>query len=184
MNRAFQKIASLVVVLTASFFVLGCGSEGRAADASASESPSLTSMQEMQTQATAVSTAPADAPTVMVYKAPTCGCCEGWVEHLRENGWEVTVEDRNDIDQIKNLLGIPVQLRSCHTAEIGNYLVEGHVPASDIRRLLEEGPRVAGLSAPGMPIGSPGMEVPGREPQPYDVLAFDGDGRTTVFASH
>lgn len=184
MSPKLDKLLSPTLVLAASLLILGCGAEGQAADASAPESPSLTSMQEMQTQAADVGTAPADAPTVMVYKAPTCGCCEGWVEHLRENGWEVTVEDRNDIDQLKDLLGIPVRLRSCHTAQIGDYLVEGHVPASDIRRLLEENPRVAGLTAPGMPIGSPGMEIPGRAPDAYDVLAFDGNGRTSVFASH
>lgn len=183
MSRTLKKVSSATLALAASLFLLGCGAEGRAADTSAAESPSLTSMQAMQTQA-ASSAAPADAPTVLVYKAPTCGCCEGWVEHLRENGWEVTVEDRNDIDQLKDLLGIPVRLRSCHTAQIGNYLVEGHVPASDIRRLLEEQPQVVGLTAPGMPIGSPGMEVPGREPDAYDVLSFDADGRSSVFASH
>lgn len=184
MSRILEKIATLTLVLGAALFVVGCGAEGEAADGSPADSPSLTSMQEMQTEAAAVSTAPADAPAVMVYKAPTCGCCEGWVEHLRENGWDVTVEDRADVDELKNLLGIPVELRSCHTAQVGDYLVEGHVPSSDIRRLVEESPRVAGLTAPGMPVGSPGMEVPGRAPDAYDVLAFDGDGRTQVFASH
>lgn len=179
-----MKLSSFVLVLSASLLVLGCGAEGRASDSASGESPSMTTMQEMQTRAVAESAAPEDAPPVLVYKAPTCGCCEGWVEHLRENGYEVTVEDRNDVDQVKNLLGIPVRLRSCHTAQVGNYLVEGHVPASDIRRLLEEEPQVAGITAPGMPIGSPGMEVPGRAPDSYDVLAFDADGRTSVFASH
>lgn len=183
MSPTLKKLSSVTLVLCASLLLLGCGAEGRAADTSSADSPSLTSMQEMQTEA-ASGAAPADAPTVLVYKAPTCGCCEGWVEHLRENGWDVTVEDRNDIDQLKNLLGIPVRLRSCHTAQIGNYLVEGHVPASDIRRLLEEQPQVAGLTAPGMPMGSPGMEVPGRAPDAYDVLSFDANGETRVFASH
>lgn len=184
MSRIGKPFTSVAFVLSASLLVLGCGAEGRASDTPSGESPSVTAMQQMQTEATAVSAAPEDAPAVLVYKAPTCGCCEGWVEHMRENGYEVTVEDRNDVDQVKDLLGIPIRLRSCHTAQIGKYLVEGHVPASDIRRLLEEQPQVAGITAPGMPIGSPGMEVPGRAPDSYDVLAFDADGRTSVFASH
>jgi len=185
MSRTRKQVLSATLALSASLLLLGCGAEGRASDASSTESPSMTSMQEMQTEAVGtISAAPEDAPPVLVYKAPTCGCCEGWVEHMRENGYEVTVEDRDDVDQVKNLLGIPVRLRSCHTAQIGNYLVEGHVPASDIHRLLTERPQVAGITAPGMPIGSPGMEVPGRAPDPYDVLAFDADGRTSVFASH
>ncbi|MFP3947259.1 MAG: DUF411 domain-containing protein [Gemmatimonadota bacterium] len=184
MSRIGKQLTSAALVLSASLLVLGCGVEGRASDTPSDESPSVTAMQEMQTEGAGVSAAPDDAPAVLVYKAPTCGCCEGWIEHLRENGYEVTVEDRDDVDQVKDLLGIPGRLRSCHTAQIGNYLVEGHVPASDIRRLLEEQPQVAGISVPGMPVGSPGMEVPGRAPDSYDVLAFDADGRTSVFASH
>lgn len=121
------------------------------------------------------------APTVTVYKSPTCGCCTKWVEHLETNGFDVQVHDVNDLTQIKSMNGVTAQLSSCHTAVVEGYVVEGHVPASDIRRLLEERPAVAGLAVPGMPIGSPGMEGP--NPQAYNVLTFDRDGGISVWSS-
>lgn len=128
--------------------------------------------------------APGDSNAVVVYKSPTCGCCSSWVEHLEAAGFEVEAHDRADMTAVKDLVGVPGRLRSCHTALVGGYLVEGHVPASTIRRLLEEEPRVAGISVPGMPVGSPGMEVPGRPAEPYDVLAFDGAGEVSVYEKH
>ena len=119
-----------------------------------------------------------------VYKSPTCGCCSKWVDHLREEGFEVRTTDTNDLADFKASHGVPTQVESCHTALVAGYVVEGHVPASDIERLLRERPGIRGLAVPGMPIGSPGMEVPGTKGQPYDVLAFDNDGRTEVFATH
>ncbi|MGH7656785.1 MAG: DUF411 domain-containing protein [Gemmatimonadales bacterium] len=121
-------------------------------------------------------------PEITVYKSPTCGCCKAWVKHLEENGFTVTVHDQDDLAETKEMLGVPVELRSCHTAVIGKYVIEGHVPAADIARFLEEEPEALGLTVPGMVTGSPGMEGP--DPQPYEVLAFDHDGRTSVFASH
>lgn len=123
-------------------------------------------------------------PAVQVYKDPTCGCCALWVEHLRKAGFTATVTDVDDMNAVKTRHGVPRQARSCHTAVIGDYVVEGHVPAADVQRLLKQKPAVAGLAVPGMPIGSPGMEVAGMKPQPYDVLAFDKSGKTTVFAEH
>jgi hypothetical protein len=121
---------------------------------------------------------------VTVYKNAQCGCCKGWVEHLRQNGFEVTANDVDDLAAIKSKLGVPAALGSCHTAVVGRYVVEGHVPAADIRKLLEEKPQVVGIGVPGMPIGSPGMEVPGRVSDRYNVTAFTKDGTQRVFASH
>jgi hypothetical protein len=121
-------------------------------------------------------------PVVTVYKSPSCGCCKLWMDHLASNGFKVTGKDMDNVQPIKDELGVPGALGSCHTATVDGYVVEGHVPAADIKRLLKERPKVVGLSAPGMPSGSPGME--GGRKDPYDVLAFDARGRTTVFAKH
>ena len=104
--------------------------------------------------------------------------------HLQEHGFNVTVTDVPSVNAVKQRLGVPPGLSSCHTAILNDYVIEGHVPAPDIARLLEEGPRVAGLAVPGMPIGSPGMEVPGRPVESYDVIAFDRRGGAEVFSSH
>jgi hypothetical protein len=122
----------------------------------------------------------ADAPTVQVYKSPTCGCCVKWIAHLEANGFEVKATDVANVTPIKRENGIPKRLESCHTAFVGGYAIEGHVPAAEIHRLLREKPAVAGLAVPGMPIGSPGMEGP--NPEPYDVLSFDSAGRLAVFS--
>ena len=127
----------------------------------------------------------AQTPTpVRVYRDPTCGCCGLWAEHLRKAGFAATVTEVADIGAIKTKYGVPPRVSSCHTALVGNYVLEGHVPAEDIRRLLKERPDIAGIGVPGMPIGSPGMEVAGMKPQAYDVLAFDKKGTTRVFSSH
>jgi len=120
--------------------------------------------------------------TVVVYKTPSCGCCTGWVDHLRANGFLVTVEEMQDLKSLKTRLGVPGDLESCHTATVGGYFVEGHVPASDVRRLLAEKPVAKGIAVPGMPVGSPGMER-GDQRDPYQVIQFGDDGRT-VFATH
>lgn len=119
---------------------------------------------------------------VSVYKSPTCGCCEKWVEHMRAHGFAVTATNMPDVTALKTKHGVPEQLRSCHTSLVGGYVIEGHVPAEDIRRLLRERPAIVGLAAPGMPAGSPGMDMPGAPA--FDVIAFDRDGRTKVFATH
>ena len=119
--------------------------------------------------------------TVTVYRSPSCGCCTKWVEHMQEAGFEVEMHEVSDVTSIKRMNGLPARLASCHTALVGGYLVEGHVPAVDVKRLLAEKPKIAGLAVPEMPIGSPGMEMPGVKAKPYDVLAFDSDGRTEVF---
>ncbi len=121
-------------------------------------------------------------PTVMVYKSPTCGCCHKWVAHMEEAGFPVETKDMVDVTPIKEQYGVRPDMRSCHTAIVDGYVIEGHVPAADVKRLLKERPDVTGLAAPGMPIGSPGMES--ARPEPYDVIAFKTDGGQYVFAHH
>lgn len=126
----------------------------------------------------------AAASSITVYKAPSCGCCTKWVEHLRAAGLKPVVHDRNDMDALKDSLGVPSALRSCHTAVAGKYVIEGHVPAADLTRLLATKPKgVLGLAVPDMPAGSPGMEMSGRR-DAYDVVAFSANGKTSVFARH
>jgi hypothetical protein len=117
-----------------------------------------------------------------VYSSPTCGCCGAWVEHLEANGFRVEVIARNDLDTLKDELGVPRALRSCHTATIGGYVIEGHVPAADIKTLLAKQPRALGLAVPGMPVGSPGMEA-GDQKDSYEVVLF-GKTSSSTFARH
>ena len=125
--------------------------------------------------------AAASALLAVVYKTPTCGCCAKWVEHLRSNGYTVEVHDVEAVEPTKAELGVPPQLASCHTAKIGGYVFEGHVPAEVIARVLREKPQITGVAVPGMPMGSPGME--GGRKDSYDIVAFDGNGHTSVYES-
>ena len=120
-----------------------------------------------------------EPPEIVVYKRATCGCCNKWVDHLLQNGIRVSAHDVEDLDEIKANVGVPPALSTCHTAVVGKYVIEGHVPADVIHRLLKVKPKVLGLAVPGMPAGSPGME--GARRQPYDILTFDREGRTQVF---
>jgi hypothetical protein len=122
------------------------------------------------------------APKVEVFKSASCGCCGAWVEHMRQNGFQVTTHDVGDVPAQRKKLGMPDRLGSCHSAKVGGYVIEGHVPAADIRRLLKEKPKALGLAVPSMPPGSPGMEGP--RAIPYDTLLVARDGTTRVFASH
>jgi len=121
--------------------------------------------------------APAQTSNILVHKDPNCGCCTGWVQHLKAAGFAVTVKETTNLEVIRNRLGVPTDLAACHTAEVDGYVLEGHVPAVAVRRLLEKRPAAIGLAVPGMPVGSLGME--GSEPQPYDVVLFGADGRQT-----
>lgn len=122
------------------------------------------------------------ATEIVVYKSPTCGCCTKWVDYLRKQGFAVTVHDTSGMTAVKAELGVPDAVASCHTAMVGGYVIEGHVPAADITRLLKEHPKVVGLAVPGMVTGSPGME--GGEPAHYKVVTFDVKGATTTFSSY
>ena len=120
-------------------------------------------------------------PHLSVYKSPTCGCCAKWVEYMEANGFTASVTNMPDVTPVKVSNGLPPRLGSCHTTLIGGYVIEGHVPVSDIRRLLKEKPAIAGLAAPGMPAGSPGMDIPNSPA--YDIIAFDKTGRTSVYST-
>jgi len=117
-----------------------------------------------------------------VFKSPYCGCCTKWIDHMRANGFEVLAHNVRDVPAERERLGMPHELGSCHTAKVGGYLIEGHVPAADVKRLLSERPQALGLSVPSMPQGSPGMESP--HPEPYETLLVNHDGSTSVFARH
>lgn len=123
-------------------------------------------------------------PTLTVFKSPTCGCCSKWVDHVKAAGFAVEAHDEEEVDPVKDRLGVPSDLRSCHTAQIEGYLIEGHVPADDIKRLLAARPKVAGLAVPGMPKSTPGMAMPGAPAEPYIVVSFQKDGATQVYARH
>lgn len=117
-----------------------------------------------------------------VYKSPTCGCCGNWSDHLRGSGFKVTVNNIPNIDAFRAKAGVPMALAACHTALVDGYVVEGHVPAADIRRLLTERPKALGLAVPGMPMGAPGMDSP--HAKGYDVLLFQADGATRVYRAY
>lgn len=126
----------------------------------------------------------ATLPRLVMHKNPSCGCCGGWAEHMRAAGFEVEVHDHDDMTGIKDRFDVPLELSSCHTSIIDGYVLEGHVPADDIRRLLDERPDARGLILPGMPLGSPGMEHPRGITQPYTVSLLGHDGSTSDFSHH
>lgn len=130
------------------------------------------------------STAETSLPLVKVHKNATCGCCKIWVDRLRAAGFQVEAIDVDNLNAVKQRVGLPYGMGSCHTAEVDGYFVEGHVPVEDIKRLLRERPKAKGLAVPGMPVGSPGMEVPSGEVQPYDVMLVGPDGKATVYSHH
>src|SRR6185436_37899 len=118
------------------------------------------------------------APKITTYKSPTCGCCSKWVDHMRANGFDVTATNVEDMAAVKQKYGVPDKAGSCHTSVVGDYVIEGHVPADVVKRLLAERPKLAGLATPGMPASAPGMDIPG---QPYTIVAFDRAGQLTVY---
>jgi hypothetical protein len=156
------------VAATAGLAIAGCG-QARKPETKGSSQPN--------------SAAAAAAPAAMtVYRDPSCGCCEAWAGVARNAGYEVNVIDRPDMPAIKAQYGVPDQLLSCHTTIVGGYAVEGHVPLEDVQRLLNQKPAgIRGIAVAGMPLGSPGMEAPDGTRQPFQVMAFDKDGRTSVF---
>ena len=140
-----------------------------------------TEMSQPTAEDISVEAAPAD--TVVVYKSPTCSCCSKWLEHLKQSGFHVEVHNESEMSLVKTRLGVPEALASCHTAIINGYVIEGHVPADDIKNLLAKRTKAKGLAVPGMPTGSPGMEM-GARVDPYDVLLMADGQRPTVFAHH
>lgn len=130
-----------------------------------------------------LASSPAGAPVVTVYKNPTCACCEGWADHLRQSGFQVEMKEGEDLTKVKQRLGITMDLSSCHTAEVGGYALEGHVPADVIRQLLADKPAIRGLAVPGMPEGVPGMPEAGPNRAPYQVLIIEQGGKPRVYAT-
>jgi hypothetical protein len=163
---------ALVAVFGVGIAVFAGRSDQEATEATAAASPARAAHKR------------AALPVVDVYKDPTCGCCSKWVDHLEAHGFTVRTTDTRDLTAFKASHGVPHQVQSCHTALMGGYVLEGHIPAADLLRLLKERPPIAGLALAGMPIGSPAMEVAGAMAQPYDVMAFRTDGSTRVFATH
>ena len=134
--------------------------------------------------AAGTTTAKSAAQLVTLYKNPSCACCAEWADHLRENGFQVEIKEAGwDLMQIKSEHGVAPQLASCHTALVGDYVLEGHVPADVIRTLLSEQPRIRGLAVPGMPAGVPGMPDAGPDRDPYEILAIQADGGTELYAT-
>jgi len=132
----------------------------------------------------AIHHADANLPRMVVHKSASCGCCGLWVDHMRAAGFAVDVRNADDLNPIKERVGVPYGKGSCHTAEVAGYFIEGHVPAEDVKRLLTDKPDAKGLVLPGMPMGSPGMETPNGRIQPYTVELVGRDGAITAFAEH
>ena len=127
----------------------------------------------------------ANAQEIVVYKTPWCGCCKAWVTHMTQAGFRPVIKEVQDLAPVRERYGIPFELSSCHTGVVGGYVIEGHVPSMDVARLLKARPKALGLTVPGMPIGSPGMEQPSGVTEPFNtLLLLDSSGRTQVFARH
>ena len=188
MKRLFLLVLGVVMLL-------GTGCTSGSAESSSAESNGSVSSSNAQSSnaqssdtpsdeaAASENTAMADLPEVTVYKSAACNCCAKWVDHMKQSGFSVKTLDMPNVRSIKDKLGVPRQLRSCHTAYVGGEVVEGHVPASVVKQYLKaDSARAQGLAVPGMPVGSPGMEVEGRPAQPYQVIAFRGDGRVSIYS--
>ena len=154
--------------------------------ATAQATPAMVALpaQASTAAARAVPTSTTGLPALLVHKQESCGCCGAWVEHMREAGFAVEVRNLEDVQPVKSRLGSPDGMASCHTGEIAGYFIEGHVPASDIKRLLKEKPQAKGLVLPGMPMGSPGMESPDGRVEPYTVEIVDLDGTVKAYSQH
>ena len=177
LNRKFGRVGIGAASIGVALLAGGCAPEASAEDGRTAASTPANAMVDATLAATI-----AETPTIKVYKSPTCGCCALWVDHMREAGFELDVEDTDDMIDVKVDAGLPLQLQSCHTALVGGYVFEGHIPAEVIARFLAEKPSASGLAVPGMPIGSPGMEF-GDRVDPYDVLQFDAAGNTSIYES-
>lgn len=192
MNETIRKPTihrlCFATALVAIVLAVGCGAETPAdpSSNSPSESKDETSAEASTDGATrtpaeaAMETPDADAPQMVVHHDPNCGCCGKWIEHMEQHGFAVQSVLETDMNVVKRDLGVPENLPSCHTATVDGYVIEGHVPAADVQRLLAERPDAKGLSVPGMPLGSPGMEY-NNQRQAYDVVLFDESGDQSVF---
>ncbi len=167
-----MRLTGLAVVLALS--TIAC-SKGAPADAASQQATA-----QLEAGPATLASANTELIPIKVYKDPNCGCCKEWVKHLEQNGFKVETMDMPDLSSVKTKYGVMPEIEACHTAVVGNYAIEGHVPADLILKMLKEKPAIAGLAVPGMPSGSPGME--GGAKEKYDVLTFDRAGHTTVYA--
>jgi hypothetical protein len=183
-NFVFAGFGLAIVATAAAIFWLGTGGD-RPATAEATPQSAWSSVAATREAPREPVPLDQDAPIAMtVYMSPQCGCCGVWVDHVKEHGFVPEMRPMDDMGEVKRTFRIPWQLSSCHTALVNGYVVEGHVPGEDIRRLLAEAPEAHGLTVPGMPIGSPGMEAPDGRVEAYEVLLMRNDGSTEVFARH
>lgn len=169
-----MRIATTMLLMGAVISLAAC----------AKQAPAPVTVADVTTEADATPTPAPALPLVVVHKSPSCGCCNLWVDHMRHAGFPVEVRDEDNVNPVKERLGVPYGKGSCHTAEVGGYFIEGHVPAADVKRLLAEKTDAKGLVLPGMPLGSPGMEMPDGYSEPYTVEMVRRDGTTTAFATH
>ena len=184
----YPRTLPALLLASLSALLLGACSETSqpAMIATAQATPATTALpaQASTAAANAVPAATTGLPALLVHKQESCGCCGVWVEHMREAGFTVEVRNLEDVQPVKSRLGIPDGMASCHTGEIAGYFIEGHVPANDVKRLLQERPDAKGLALPGMPMGSPGMEHPQGLRQPYTVALIGSDGQAEPFSQH
>lgn len=176
----YRKPLLFMLVAASSFALTACAGAPEANSQLSSTVPPSVSPATSATPAPA----PSALPTMLVNKSPSCGCCGSWIEHVEKAGFKVEINDTEDMNPIKERVGVPYGKGSCHTAEVGGYFIEGHVPAEDIKRLLAERPDAKGLTVPGMPAGSPGMELPDGRTQRYTVELVANDGTTSAYAQH
>lgn len=176
--------ATATLVLAATLSLSACAEQASAPVVVPATEVSNVTTRHVATETTAAAEPAQALPLVVVHKSASCGCCGLWVDHMHAAGFQVEVRDEDNINPIKERLGVPYGKGSCHTAEVGGYFVEGHVPASDVKRLLVEKPDAKGLVLPGMPMGSPGMEMPDGRSEAYTVELVHGDGTTAAFANH
>ena len=180
-----NRIVLLIIALVAAQALTACAEAPDNAFVTAPPpTPALVAHPAAHADGQSLASARSALPLVVVSKSPSCGCCQLWVEHMQDAGFTVDVVNTDDMGPIKQRVGIPYGKGSCHTAEVDGYFVEGHVPAIDIKRLLTERPKGKGLVVPGMPAGSPGMEMPDGRVQPYVVEFVADDGSTSTFARH
>ncbi len=173
MTPTLRKLANLLLVAGSTLAFSACGA-----------TPSASTAATPATSATKAAAATQALPIVHVHKDANCGCCNGWIAHMRAAGFTVVAHDSDDMAAVKQRLGILLSQASCHTAEIGDYVVEGHVPVEDVQRLLREKPAARGLVLPGMPIGSPGMESADGYRQPFTVELLGKDGTSQPYSQH
>ncbi|HUQ48930.1 MAG TPA: DUF411 domain-containing protein [Gemmatimonadaceae bacterium] len=178
MNATRQQRAALIVSTV--FGIAGCSDGSTAKDPPTPQTVTVAAVPVGTVAADPRDASNGELIPIKVYKDPNCGCCKEWVKHLEANGFKVETMDMPDMSMVKQKYGVKPEMEACHTATVGNYVVEGHVPADLIKQMLKEKPAIAGLGVPGMPQGSPGME--GATKERYNVLTFDRAGRTTVYA--